>query len=184
MPSEVDIATAGALERQAVVGQIAQMAQIELRPFTLADRDWLIATHIELYEKGEGFDSSFGVLVAQILDEFLQTHDPESERGWVAWDGSQRLGSIFCVRMGPQTAKLRLFQLLPQARGRGLGRLMLDTCTEFARAHGYTEMKLWTHKSHQAANALYLRNGWEIIEEQAITNYGQSLIERVMRLSL
>ncbi|MEH6647433.1 GNAT family N-acetyltransferase [Sulfitobacter sp.] len=160
------------------------MIQIEIRPFTADDRDWLVASHIEIYEKEEGFDASFGVLVAQIIDDFLAKHDPQSERGWIAWDGAQRLGSIFCVRMGPQTAKLRLFQLLPQARGLGLGHLMLQTCTEFARAHGYTEMKLSTHKSHEAANALYLRNGWEIIDEQAITNYGQLLIERVMRLSL
>lgn len=184
MPSEVDTATAGTVERQVVVRQAVGMTQIEIRPFTADDRDWLVASHIEIYEKGEGFDASFGVLVAQILDDFLAQHDPRSERGWIAWDGTQRLGSVFCVRMGPQTAKLRLFQLLPQARGLGLGRLMLQTCTDFARGSGYTEMKLWTHKSHEAANALYLRNGWEIIDEQAITNFGQPLVERVMRLSL
>jgi len=29
-----------------------------------------------------------------------------------------------------------------------------------------------------------LRNGWEIIEEKPVFNYGQSLIERVMQLKL
>ena len=66
----------------------------------------------------------------------------------------------------------------------GIGRLLLETCTDFARVQGYATMKLWTHQSHEAANTLYLRNGWEIIEEKPVFNYGQSLIERVMQLKL
>ena len=160
------------------------MTQIELRPFTAADRDWMVQVHIETYEKDEGFDTSFSALIAQILDDFLKDHDSVSERGWIVWDGEARLGSIFCVRLDGDTAKLRLFQLVRDARGRGVGRLLLDTCTDFARAQGYSTMKLWTHKSHEAANTLYLRNGWEIVEEQPVFNYGQHLIERVMQLRL
>lgn len=157
------------------------MSRIDLRPFTPDDHDWLVQTHIEVYEQGEGFDATFGVLVAQILDDFIASHDPAREKGWIAWEGKTRLGSIFCVRLDDHTAKLRLFQLVPEARGKGLGLRLLRTCTEFARAQGYTQMKLWTHKSHEAANALYLRNGWAIIDERAITNYGQPLVERVMQ---
>lgn len=160
------------------------MTDIDLRPFTADDRDWLVATHIEIYERGEGFDATFGVLVAQIADEFLAHYDPACEQGWIGWQGTARLGSIFCVRLDAQTAKLRLFQLVPQARGRGVGHLMLRTCTGFARDKGYRSMRLWTHKSHEAANALYLRNGWEIVAERAITNYGQELVERELRLLL
>lgn len=160
------------------------MAEIELRSFTEADRTWLVRAHIETYEKSEGFDSSFGVLIESILDDFLRDHDADSEQGWIVWEGDTRLGSIFCVRLDDDTAKLRLLQLLPEARGRGVGRLLLDTCTEFARAHGYRSMKLWTHKSHEAANALYLRNGWTIVEEKPIFNFGQALTERVMQRSL
>lgn len=184
MSLKVDTATAARLERQEIVRQIAAMTQIEIRPFTPADRDWLVASHIEIYEKGEGFDATFGELVAQIADDFLATHDPAWERGWIAWQGQGRLGSIFCVRLDEHTAKLRLFQLVPEARGKGLGLRLLNTCTQFAHARGYKTMKLWTHKSHEAANTLYLRNGWEIVEETPITNYGQPLMERVMQRAL
>lgn len=160
------------------------MTDVELRPFTAADRDWMVQVHIDTYERDEGFDASFGVLIGQILDDFLGSHDPQCERGWIAWNGDVPLGSIFCVRIDAQTAKLRLFQLVPQARGLGIGRLLLETCTDFARVQGYATMKLWTHKSHEAANTLYLRNGWEIIEEKPVFNYGKSLIERVMQLKL
>ncbi len=160
------------------------MTQIELHPFTAADRDWLIRAHIETYERDEGFDASFGVLIAQILDDFLGGHDFAKERGWIAWRGKTRLGSIFCVRVDDCRAQLRLFQLLPEARGHGIGRLLLGTCTQFAREAGYEVMTLSTHKSHEAAVALYLQNDWVITEEEAVVSYGQQLIEQTLILSL
>jgi GNAT superfamily N-acetyltransferase len=160
------------------------MTQIELRPFLPSDRAWMIETHIKIYERDEGFDATFGVLIAQILDDFLESHDPEVEQGWIAWDGDTRLGSIFCVRLSDQTAKLRLFQLVPEARGRKLGMRLLEACTDFARDKGYRDMVLATHKSHEAAVALYLRNGWAIVDEKPVVSFGQSLIEQVLTRSL
>lgn len=160
------------------------MSTIEIRPFTPDDRDWVIAAHAEIYAREAGFDDSFGVLVGEIVDAFITTHDSEVERGWIAWDGDARLGSIFCVRVNASTAKLRLFQLTADARGRGLGRKLLDICTEFAQVQGYRDMVLSTHQSHEAACALYLRNGWRIVDERPVHHYGQSLIEVDMARSL
>jgi GNAT superfamily N-acetyltransferase len=158
------------------------MSEIELRTFTATDRDWLVDIHQQTYEREEGFDASFGVLVGDIVDAFIADHDETCERGWVAWDGDVRLGSIFCVRLNESHAKLRLFQLSPAARGRGLGRKLLETCTDFARARGYQGMQLWTHKSHEAACALYLRNGWQIVDERPVVSFGVPLIEQTMSL--
>jgi len=159
------------------------MTQIDLRPFTAADRDWLVQAHIETYGQAESSDASFGVLVAQILDDFLRDHDPDCERGWIVWEGTTRLGSIFCVRLDADTAKLRLFQLVPQVRGAGWGGCYWRPVQD-SRAQGYARMKLWTHKSHAAANTLYLRNGWEIIAQEPVFKYGQHLVERIMQLRL
>jgi GNAT superfamily N-acetyltransferase len=160
------------------------MTQIELRPFLPSDRAWMIHTHIQTYERDEGFDATFGVLIAQILDDFLADHDHEVEQGWIAWDGDTRLGSVFCVKLSAQTAKLRLFQLVPEARGRKLGLRLLEACTDFARDKGYQDMVLATHKSHEAAVALYLRNGWTIVDEKPVVSFGQPLIEQTLTLSL
>jgi|AntRauTorckE5430_2_1112549.scaffolds.fasta_scaffold101955_1 GNAT superfamily N-acetyltransferase len=65
----------------------------------------------------------------------------------MGWRAAPRFD--FCVRLDGATAKLRLFQLVPEARGRGTGRLMVRTCAEFARNNGYARMHLWTHKSHE-----------------------------------
>ncbi|ANT60768.1 acetyltransferase [Salipiger sp. CCB-MM3] len=152
--------------------------QVTLKPYEPADRGWLVAQHAQLYAKAEGFDDSFGVLVESILKEFEAAHDPACERGWVAWAGGQRLGSIFCVRAGEGLAKLRLFLLVPDARGLGLGQRLLDACMGFAREAGYGRMTLWTHESHEAACALYAKNGFSLVSSTPVTSFGQALVEQ------
>ncbi|WP_420395569.1 GNAT family N-acetyltransferase [Nioella sp.] len=158
---------------------------IDLRDLAIGDAGWLIQQHAELYARDEGFDASFEALVAEILAEYIHTRDPACERAWIAWDGEQRLGSIFCVK-GPEPgqAKLRLFLLTPAARGRGLGKRLLDACITYARDKGYREMVLWTHASHRAACALYEKAGFTCIDSHPVTSFGQRLEEQTWKLNL
>lgn len=148
------------------------------------DVAWLVTQHGELYAAEEGFDDSFGPLVAGILADFVADHDPTRERGWIAMSGGQRLGSIFCVSAGGETAKLRMFLLTQQARGKGLGKRLLTECMAFAGACGYRDMVLWTHESHKAACALYASFGWELVESKPVHSFGVDLIEQSWRVDL
>ncbi|MEL7164108.1 MAG: GNAT family N-acetyltransferase [Pseudomonadota bacterium] len=154
------------------------MTQIILRPYSRTDRDWLVSQHAQLYAEAEGFDDTFGPLVHRILDAFDQNHDLACEAGWIAQQGMQRLGSIFCVRADACTAKLRLFLTLPQARGQGLGQRLLSTCMHYARDRDYAGMELWTHASHAAACALYARNGWVCAGSKPVRSFGVDLVEQ------
>ncbi len=160
------------------------MDPIILRPFRRDDADWLVERHSTLYARDEGFDDTFGPLVADIIKAFLASHDATRERGWVAEDDEKRLGSIFCVAQSEQTAKLRLFLVDPVARGRGVGRHLLDTCMQFARHAGYADMTLWTHESHRAACLLYKRAGWTIASSAPVHNYGVDLVEQTWKITL
>lgn len=156
-----------------------------LRPLAIGDAGWLVQAHAEHYASAEGFDQSFEALVTRILADFIDHHDPEVERGWIAWAGDRRLGSIFCVRGAqPGDAKLRLFLLTPEARGRGLGRLLLTTCIDHARATGFRRLVLWTHASHRAACALYRKAGFVCASSRPVTSFGVQLIEQEWRLDL
>ena len=106
------------------------------------------------------------------------------EAGWIASSGGTRLGSIFCVSAGPDTAKLRLFLLTPDARGNGLGKRMLTACMEFARARGYRDMVLWTHESHRAACALYRAFGWQLVESKPARSFGVDVVEQSWAFTL
>ncbi|WP_227269872.1 GNAT family N-acetyltransferase [Roseobacter weihaiensis] len=154
------------------------MEDVTLRPLNRTDRDWLVDQHRIRYAQDEGFDPSFGVLVAEIVDAFLSGHDPEREAAWIAVEGDVRLGSIFCVRQSAECAKLRLFLLVPEARGKGLGRQLLETCMAFAKDHGYLRMQLWTHESHSAACALYKATGWQLESSKPVHSFGQDLVEQ------
>ncbi len=154
----------------------------DLRAYTPADRDWLVERHGTLYAQAEGFDDSFAPLVGTILDAFATDHDPSCEAGWIAEDAGQRLGSIFCVRHDATRAKLRLFLLVPEARGRGLGQALLDRCMGFARGAGYHGLTLWTHASHEAACALYVKNGWQLMASKPVRSFGVDLEEQTYRI--
>ena len=155
-----------------------------LRPFTAEDADWLVARHDDHYRREEGFDETFAPLVAQIIADFLQTKDDTVEAGWIAADGAARLGSIFCVRLGDTTAKLRLFYVAPQARGTGIAQDLLTTCLDFARNAGYRHMTLWTHESHRAAGRIYTRNGFVRTAAKPVHSFGVDLVEETWEIQL
>lgn len=156
---------------------------ISLRPFAATDADWLVTQHADHYARVEGFDASFGPLVATIIRDFLKDHDPTREAGWMAHDGDLRLGTVFCVRLDDETAKLRLFYLIPEARGTGAAQTLLDTCLQFARAAGYQGLTLWTHESHKAAGAIYARNGLIRTKASPVHSFGVDLIEETWEIA-
>ena len=161
-----------------------EKSDVTLRDLQSGDSGWLIQQHAELYRREEGFDHRFEALVAEILADFIRNHDPENERAFIAERSGQRLGSVFCVRKDAQTAKLRLFLLVPEARGLGLGRQLLEACMGYARERGYKRMVLWTHKSHNAACALYAKYGFEITSEEEVNEFGVDLISQIWEIDL
>ncbi|MBU2981851.1 GNAT family N-acetyltransferase [Lentibacter algarum] len=160
------------------------MTEITLRNLQIGDAGWLIQQHGELYARDEGFDASFEALVAEILADYIRNHDNSCERAWIAWEDGQRLGSIFCVRLDEQTAKLRLFLLTPAARGKKLGQRLLAECMRYAKAKGYTRMQLWTHESHEAACALYVKTGWQLVSSKPVHSFGVDLVEQSWQIAL
>jgi GNAT superfamily N-acetyltransferase len=154
------------------------MAEANIRLFDAGDRDRLIDQHQRLYAASDGFDDSFGALVGEIIDGFLAGADASQEAGWVAEEQGTRLGTIFCFREGHAMARLRLFFLVPEARGKGLGRRLLCHCMGFAEARGYRGMCLWTHESHRAAGALYRATGWTLTAAHQTRSFGQQVVEQ------
>ncbi|MDU8910249.1 GNAT family N-acetyltransferase [Aestuariicoccus sp. MJ-SS9] len=157
---------------------------VELKDLGPGDAAWLADQHGSAYAQAEGFDQSFGVLVAEILADFEENRDPACERGWIAWENGARLGSIFCVRQDAETAKLRLFFLVPEARGKGLGKRLLSECMSWAKARGYRRMALWTHESHKAACALYAASGWRCVSSKPVRSFGVDLVEQAWETEL
>lgn len=160
------------------------MAEIAFRDLEIGDAGWLVMQHARLYARDEGFDIRFEAIVARVLAEFIETRDPSCERAFIAHRGDERLGSIFCSRHDAETARLRMFLVLPEARGCGLGRRLLSECMGFARDTGFRRMMLHTHKSHAAACALYEKVGWRCTRSFPVENFGQQLVEMRWQVDL
>lgn len=149
------------------------------------DHAWIVARHATLYAQTDGFDDSFGPLVARILALWSASHDPLREVGIMAERAGHPLGTVFCTRAEPErTAKLRLFLIEPEARGTGLGRQLLRLCLGFAQAAGYERMTLWTHESHHAACALYRSEGFDLVRSGPVRSFGQDLVEQHWQIAL
>jgi GNAT superfamily N-acetyltransferase len=159
--------------------------EVTLRDLEIGDAGWLVERHAVLYARDEGFDESFEALVAEILAAYIRTRDPARERAFIAVAEGRRVGSVFCVRSDePGVAKLRLFLIEPDWRGRGLGRRLLAACLGFAREAGYDRLRLWTHESHRAACALCARSGFRLLDSRPVRSFGQDLVEQSWEIGL
>jgi len=158
---------------QLLSGERGEITLDDLGP---GDAGWLIQQHGEIYQRDQGFDHSFEALVAQILADYLRQRDPQNERAFIARQDGRRLGSIFCMRKDADTAQLRLFLLVPQARGLGLGKRLLAECLGFARGQKYRRMVLWTKQGLDAACALYEAEGFSVAGTENAHEFGVDLV--------
>src|SRR5690242_14972182 len=100
------------------------------------DLGWVVQAHGEVYDAEFGWDTDFEALVARIVSDYAAGRDAQREAAWIAELAGRRVGCVFCVADpdDPTAAKLRILLVHPDARGRGVGGRLVDTCLDFARA--------------------------------------------------
>ena len=161
------------------------MPQVTIRALSRpGDLGWVVMTHGEVYAAEFGWDGTFEALVARIVADFAGAHDPRREAAWIAELDGRRVGCVFCVAADESTAQLRILLVHPDARRRGLGARLTDECVEFARAAGYTRMRLWTNHPLVAAREVYLAAGFGLVAEEPHTSFGADLVGQVYELDL
>jgi DNA-binding MarR family transcriptional regulator/GNAT superfamily N-acetyltransferase len=149
------------------------------------DLGWIVQRHGALYAAEYGWDAGFEGLVARIVADFAQEHDPRLERVWIAELDGRPVGSVMCVRDDqPDTARLRLLLVEPEARGHGLGDRLVRTAVDFARDAGYRDMVLWTNDVLTAARRIYRRAGFTLVAEKPHRSVRADLVGQDWRLSL
>ena len=158
---------------------------IVLREHRPGDMGWVVERHAVLYHQQDGWGSAFEALIAEIVRDFLQKHDPARERCWIAERDGERLGCVFLVQDSKTTARLRLLIVEPSARGTGLGLRLVEECIAFARAKGYRKLVLWTHAHLLAARAIYRKTGFKRLSKtETHDTFGPSAVSEFWELKL
>ena len=67
---------------------------------------------------------------------------------------------------GKGVCELRKMYFIPQSRGKGLGKLLIDKCIEQAKELGYKSMYLETMEKMKMAQKLYQSRGFEYLQNR------------------
>ncbi|MFG2089752.1 MULTISPECIES: GNAT family N-acetyltransferase [unclassified Spirillospora] len=156
-----------------------------LRPLRPGDLGWIVERNGALYDRECGWDRTYEALVAEVVADYVQNHDPERENAWIAESGGMRVGGVFCVRSAGDVAQLRLLHVEPDARAMGIGAALVGECVRFAAEAGYSEIMLWTTALQRPAHRLYERAGFVLDEEEPpVERFGDVVHGQVWRRKL
>ncbi|MFI2361595.1 GNAT family N-acetyltransferase [Promicromonospora sp. NPDC019610] len=141
------------------------------------DLGWVVMAHGETYHRQFGWDTDFEALVARIVADYAADHDPRTEAAWIAEVDGERAGCIFLVAGGtPGVARLRILLVALEARGLGLGRLLVGECLSFASGAGYERVTLWTNDVLASARHIYETVGFTLADEERHHSFGHDLV--------
>jgi ribosomal protein S18 acetylase RimI-like enzyme len=138
---------------------------------SLADRIWR-----QHYASIVGLAQVEYMLAGRYTDDNLARYlDADDRWMWLVYaaDGDAPVGYLSCARVAgvPDEMKLEQLYLLAEARGGGLGGLMLDAVERHARAHGCTRVMLTVNKGNTGSIAVYEKRGFTV-RESAVFDIG------------
>lgn len=151
----------------------------ELEP---GDLGMVVHLHGVTYAREYGLDTTFEPYVAKPLADFVLSG---AGRLWIAQDdGGRVVGSIALVDAEAGVGQLRWFLLVPEARGSGLGRRLLEAALDYARQRGLAHIYLWSFADLTDAIRLYERAGFRTTQTKTGFVWGADRTEVRMDLDL
>ena len=139
------------------------MTDDRIRPFTPADQDAVQALVLA------GLQDHWGTLDPTLnpdLNDISGWYGPLDGHTIVAEIDSEIVGTGTMHRVDSETAVLVRMSVSKTHRGKGLGKSLVQSLVDEARAQGYSRLICETTDSWQDAIALYLATGFKIVDQR------------------
>lgn len=136
----------------------------------------VVRLHREVYESEYELDPSFGDDLSVQLAELSRSGWPGPREGlWLARLGDRTVGSVALIEEDRGLGRLGDLVLLPDARGTGAGRRLVEIVLAAARAAGYERLQLFTFSDLRAAATLYRSVGFEVASTEDTVRWGRRM---------
>ena len=102
------------------------------------------------------------------LDRMFETYQPPRHAYFVAEHQGAVIGGCGIAPLRgaeTETCELQKFYLVPNARGKGAGKALIDRCLETARQKGFKQCYIETVMEMTAARKLYERCGFRYLDK-------------------
>lgn len=141
------------------------------------DLGTIIKLHGELYASEHAWGIGFESYVATGLAETYQMYNPERSRFWIAEDEGKIIGSLVLLDRD-DAAQLRYYLVMPEYRGLGLGKRLMELFMAFLDECGYHKAFLWTTANLGVAATLYERFGFVLTQRKSSVAFGSMVEEQ------
>ena len=156
-----------------------------IRPFTDADRSFVITRQIRLYEVEYGFTSdAWKAYVTNGVNQLVSRFDSDKDCLLILEASGKASGCIAITHTDEGAAQLRFFFVEAGLRGQGAGRRLIDAAIRFCRDQKYNEVFLWTFSKLEAARHLYKQQGFILTDTHENSDWGQAVLEEKWLLKL
>jgi N-acetylglutamate synthase-like GNAT family acetyltransferase len=160
-------------------------SHITIRPFTLADIDFIISRQLVLYEREYGFTSeTWNAYLGGGVRDFVDRFDERKDCMYILENDGVSSGCVAITHADEATAQLRFLFLEPEMRGMGAGHQLLDLAMDFCKEKEYRHVFLWTFSTLAAARHLYSSKGFLITETHENRDWGEIVLEERWDLDL
>ena len=134
----------------------------------------VVRLHRMVYEGEYDLEPSFANDLATQLAELARSGWPGPREGlWLARLDGQTVGSVTLIEESSDLGRLGHLVLVPDARGTGAGRRLVETVLAAARAAGYERLHLFTFSDLRAAGSLYRSVGFAVSSSERRLRWGR-----------